>query len=58
MAPKPGRMVTCNEEIPSIKSHDPSITWSSDFDFSYKICRFRAQTPKYTSSIRKSKLYT
>ena len=44
MAPKPGRVVTCNEEFPSIQSHDPLITWSGDF--SYTICRFRMKTPK------------
>ena len=36
MTTRPGRVVTCNEELPSIKSHDPLITWSSDFDFSIK----------------------
>ena len=46
MAAKPGRVVTYNEELPSIKSHDPLITWPKDFDFSYSICRFRTQTPK------------
>ena len=35
-----------NEELPSINSHDPLITWSSDFDFSYTICRFRTQMHK------------
>ena len=34
MATKPGRVVTCNEELSSIKSHNPLITCSSDFDFS------------------------
>ena len=29
-----------------IKSHYLLITWSSDFDFSHTICRFRANTPK------------
>ena len=28
MAPKLGRMVTYHEKLPSIKSHDPFITWS------------------------------
>ena len=35
MDTKLGRVVTYNEELPSILSHDPLITWSSDFDFSY-----------------------
>ena len=30
MATKLGRVVTCNEELPLIKSHDPSITWSRE----------------------------
>ena len=46
MATKPGRVVTYNEELLSIKSHDPLIRWSSNFDFSYTICRFKTQTPK------------
>ena len=46
MATKPSRVVTYSEELPSIKCYEPSITWSSDFDFSYKICRFRTQTAK------------
>ena len=46
MATKPGRVVTNNEELPSIKSHDPLMKWSSDFDFSYTICRFGIQTFK------------
>ena len=46
MSTKPGRVVTCNEELPSIKSHEPLITWSSNFDFSYTVCSFRTQTPK------------
>ena len=46
MATKPGKVVAYNKELPSVKSHDPLITWSSDFDFSYTICRFRTQTPK------------
>ena len=33
MATKPGWVVTYNEELPSIKSHHPLITWSCDFDF-------------------------
>ena len=28
-ATNPGKVVTYNEEVPSIKSHDPLITWSS-----------------------------
>ena len=35
-----------NEELPSIKSHDPLMTFSSGFEFSHTICRFRMQTPK------------
>ena len=31
MAIKPGRVVKYNEELPSMNSHDPLITWSSDF---------------------------
>ena len=46
MATKPGRLVTYNEELPSIKLYDPLITWFSDFDFSYSIGGFRTQTPK------------
>ena len=45
MATKSGRVVTYNDELPSINSHDPLITWSSDFDFSCTICRFSTQTP-------------
>ena len=33
MANKLGSLVTYNEELPSIKSHDPLITWSLGFDF-------------------------
>ena len=33
MATKSISVVACNEELPFIKSHDPLITWSSDFDF-------------------------
>ena len=32
MATKPGKVVTYNEDLPPIKSHDPLITWSSDFN--------------------------
>ena len=46
MTAKPGRVVAYNEELPSIKSHYPLITWSSDFDFSHTICRLRAKTLK------------
>ena len=46
MATKPGKVVTYNGELPSIKSHDPLIMWSSDFDFSYTIYRFKMQTSK------------
>ena len=46
MTTKPGRVVAYNEELSSIKSHYPLITWSSDFDFSHTICRFRAKTLK------------
>ena len=45
MDTKLGRVVTYNEELPSIQSHDPLITLPSDFDLSYTICRFRMQTP-------------
>ena len=34
MTAKPGKEVTYNEELRSIKSHDPLITMFSDFDFS------------------------
>ena len=50
MATKPGRVVTYNEELPPIKSHDLLIMWSSGFDFSCAICRFRTQTPKSSLS--------
>ena len=30
--------------------NDPLITWSSDFDFPYTICRFRTQTPNSSSN--------
>ena len=33
MAIKPDRVVAYNGELPSIKSHEPLITWSYDFDF-------------------------
>ena len=46
MAIKPGRVVTYNKELPSIKSYDSLITWSSAFGFSYLICRYKMQTPK------------
>ena len=46
MATKPGKVATYNEELPSRKSYDPLNTWSSDFDFSDTICRYRTQTPK------------
>ena len=46
IAIKPGRVVTHDEELPYIKSHDPLITWSNDLDFSYTIGRFRTQMPK------------
>ena len=32
--------------------NDPLITWSSDFDFSYPICRFRMQTSESPPSSR------
>ena len=50
MAAKHGRMVTCNEELPSINSHDALITWSSNFNFSYTIYRFKTQAPKLSSA--------
>ena len=46
MITKSGRVVAYNEELPSIKSHDPLITWSSDFDFSHTICGFKTKMPK------------
>ena len=46
MATKSISVVACNEELPFIKSHDPLITWSSDFDFFHRICRVRMQTFK------------
>ena len=46
MATRPCRVVIDNEELLSIRSHDPLITSSSGFDFSYIICRFRTQTAK------------
>ena len=46
MTTKSGRVVAYNEELPFIKSHYLLIKWSSDFDFSHSICRFRTKTPK------------
>ena len=46
MATRPCRVVIDNEELLSIRSHDPLITSSSGFDFSYITCRFRTQTAK------------
>ena len=46
MAIKPGRVVTYNKKLPSMKSRG----LISDFDFSYTICRFRTQTPKSSLS--------
>ena len=46
MPTKPGSVVTYNEGLLSIKSYEPLIVHSGDFDFSYAICRFRTQTPK------------
>ena len=37
MAPKPESVVTNNEELLSIMSHNPLISWSSDFDFLYDL---------------------
>ena len=51
MTTKPGRVFTYNGELPSIKSHDPLIPWSSDFDFLYTICRFKTQTPKLSLTL-------
>ena len=48
-ATKSAKVVTYNEELPSIKSHDSLITWFSDFDFSHSIFRFRSQTSSPTS---------
>ena len=45
MAIKPDKVLTHNEELPSIKSHERLLTLSYDFDF-YTICRFKTQTPK------------
>ena len=42
MTTKPSRVITKNEELPSIKSHDLIC----HFYFSYMIYRFRTQTPK------------
>ena len=44
MATKPGSVVAYNEELPSIKSQDPLITWSTNLNFSYAIARFITQT--------------
>ena len=41
MVTKPSRVVTNNEETSGIKSHNPLMMWSSDFDSTYTICRFR-----------------
>ena len=46
MATRPGKVVTYIEELASRKSYDPLTTWSSDFDLSDTICRYRTQTPK------------
>ena len=45
MATKPGKVVTYNKKLPSIKSHDLLTTWSSDL--SYTICKFRTQALKF-----------
>ena len=39
------RVVTFYKKLPPLKSIDPLITWSCDFDLTYTICRFRTQTP-------------
>ena len=46
MATKPDSVTNYNEELPSIKSTDPLIMSSFDFDFSYTICRLRMQMSK------------
>ena len=46
MATKPSRVATYNAKLHSVRSHDPLITWYIDFDFSYKICRFKMQMLK------------
>ena len=46
MATKSGRVVTSNEDLLSTKSNDLLIMWSSNFDFSHIIFRFRTQMPK------------
>ena len=33
MATKHGKVVRYNRKLPSIKSHDLSITWSNGFDY-------------------------
>ena len=43
-ATKLGGTFTCNEELPSIKSHEPLTMWPCDFDFLNTIGRFRTQT--------------
>ena len=42
MATKPLKVVTYNEELLSKKSHDPLITWYSNFDLFYTIYSFKA----------------
>ena len=49
MTSKP-RLVMYNEKLPSKKSNYILITWSSDFDLSHAICRFRTQTPQSPST--------
>ena len=58
MATRHGKVVTYYKKLKSIKLHTlwtrgyvrscdfTFITWSSDFDFSYTISRFKTQTPK------------
>ena len=44
MATKPGRMVTYNKELPSIKARPFYLV--GEFNFSYRIYKVRTQTPK------------
>ena len=54
MATKAGKVVTYNEELLSIKSHDLLIKGSSDLDFFYMICTFRVQTFSITNNKEKN----
>ena len=48
MSTKSVRVFRYNKGLPSIKSRDTLITWSSDFDFCYMISRFKTQTHKWS----------